>query len=78
MPNGPQAHADERRERPIMKTVFRIMLAFTVFAQLGLSPQSVSAQAASAWPVKDGSFDIANFHFKDGESCTALAGTPTR
>ena len=67
-----------------MKTVFRIMLAFTVFAQLGLSPQSVSAQAASAWPVKDGSFDIANFHFKDGESLPKLhlhyltLGTPHR
>ena len=45
--------------------------AITASAQTMSTPAAQTPPAA-AWPTQDGSFDIPNFHFKDGETISVL------
>jgi homoserine O-acetyltransferase len=48
-----------------------VLAAFLVVASAPWAAWSQTA-APPAWPVRDGNFDIVNFHFKDGETLPVL------
>src|SRR6201991_3382351 len=56
--------------RHILVLMRKIFLLLTLFALSSFA--SAQARTQSKWPTQDGSFDIANFHFKDGETIEKL------
>jgi len=58
---------------PVMKSLIQPILVAAACALAALAAPSAWAQApAIQWPIRDGVFDIADFHFKDGETLPKL------
>ena len=55
-----------------MKIVHRVLAAVAAVFAIVASQPALSQATGVSWPVRNGAFDIANFHFKDGETIAKL------